>query len=333
VPPKEPAVVHAADSPQTVLTIAHGAPHGGDGWVPRLGTTAEELGAIWADVGVTSEVGTLRSVLMRRPGREIELVEDPASALWFAKLDPERARAQHDALADLYRSYEVAVHYVEDAALDKPNAYFCRDQFAMTAYGAVLARPASASRAGEERAVAVALARAGVPILHSVHGAGTFEGADVVVVNEDLVLVGEGMRTNAAGAGQVAQIFRDCGVSQVEIVQLPYGTGHIDGNLNIVDRDLAVLFPTQIAYRVYELLRRHGFRILDIPDLDETLNGMAINMVPLAPGVVVMPAGNPRTEAALAAAGVECIPIDVSELMKGAGSVHCMTGVLKRDPL
>ena len=153
-------VSHVAD--QTVLTLAHGAPHGGDGWVPRQGTTAGELGAIWADVGVTSEVGRLRAVLVHRPGREIELVEDPASALWFEKLDPERARAQHDALTDLYRSYDVAVHYVEDVALDKPNAYFCRDQFAMTAYGAILARPASASRAGEERAVAVALAKAGV---------------------------------------------------------------------------------------------------------------------------------------------------------------------------
>lgn len=318
---------------QTVLDIAHGAPHGGAGWVSRDGTTADELGGVWADVGVTSEVGVLRAVLMRRPGPEIEAVEDPASALWFAKLDPILARAQHDTLAGLYRDHGVAVHYVEDAPLDKPNAYFCRDQFAMTAYGAILARPASRSRAGEERAVAVALAKAGVPILHSVHGAGNFEGADVVVVNQDLVLVGEGMRTNRAGAAQVAQVFRETGVPQVEIVQLPYGSGHIDGCLNLVDRDLALLFPTQIAYRVYELLRHHGFRIMDIPDLDETLNGMAINIVPIAPGVVVMPAGNPRTQAALERAGVECIPIDVSELMKGAGSVHCMTGVLKRDPL
>ena len=78
---------------------------------------------------------------------------------------------------------------------------------------------------------------------------------------------------------------------------------HLDGRS--AHRDLAVLFPTQVAYRVYELLRRHGYRVLDIPDLDETLNGMAINMVPLAPGVVVMPAGNPRTRAALMGTDIE----------------------------
>jgi arginine deiminase len=60
---------------------------------------------------------------------------------------------------------------------------------------------------------------------------------------------------------------------------------------------------------------------------------MAINMVPLAPGVVLMPAGNPITRNALEAIGVTCIEAEVDELMKGAGSVHCMTGVIRRDPL
>jgi N-dimethylarginine dimethylaminohydrolase len=51
-------------------------------------------------------------------------------------------------------------------------------------------------------------------------------------------------------------------------------------------------------------------------------------MVPLAPGVVVMPAGNPVTRAALEGHGVTCLETEVDELMKGAGSVHCMTGVV-----
>ena len=31
------------------------APHGGEGWVPRGTTMAEEMGQLWADCGVTSE--------------------------------------------------------------------------------------------------------------------------------------------------------------------------------------------------------------------------------------------------------------------------------------
>jgi N-dimethylarginine dimethylaminohydrolase len=321
-----------ATTPHYALEQARDAAHGGEGWEARLATTAVELGSVWADCGVRSECGRLRAVLMHRPGGEIEGVEDASRALWFEVLDPARARDQHDALTELYQANGVAVHAVEEVGTDKPNSYFCRDVFAMTPVGAIIARPASRSRAGEERYAAAALARLGVPILHSVHGEATFEGADVAVVNDDLVFIGEGQRTNRAGAAQVARVFAEVGYGQVEIVQLPYGCGHLDGMLNIVDRDLAVIYPTQLAYRVWETLKHHGFRFLDVPDAGEARHGMAINMVPLAPGVVVMPAGNPITRAALEREGVTCLEVDVSELMKGCGSVHCMTGVVKREP-
>jgi N-dimethylarginine dimethylaminohydrolase len=320
----------AATAPHYALEQAQDAAHGGEGWQSRQGTTADELGSIWAACGVPAECGTLRSVLMHRPGPEIDGVADAGSALWYELLDPARARDQHDQLADLYRAHGIAVHELGEVALDRPNSYFCRDVFAMTPVGAVLARPASASRAGEERQAAAALARIGVPILHSVFGGATFEGADVAVVSQDLVFVAEGQRTNREGARQVAQAFSDAGVEQVEIVQLPYGCGHLDGMLNIIDRDLALIYPTQLPWRVYELLRVRGFRFLDVPDAGEARHGMAINMVPLAPGVVVMPAGNPVTRAALEAHGVTCLEVEVDELMKGAGSVHCMTGVIHR---
>ena len=47
---------------------------------------------------------------------------------------------------------------------------------------------------------------------------------------------------------------------------------------------------------------------------------MALNMVPLAPGVVVMPAGNPITRGVLEAVGVEVIEAEVGELMRGGVS-------------
>lgn len=320
-------------TPFYALEQARDAAHGGKGWQGRAGSTADEIGTVWASSGVTSECGTLRAVLMHRPGPEIDAIADAATALWHELLDPARAREQHDQLAELYRAHGVAVYELGDVALDKPNSYFCRDVFAMTPLGAILARPASASRAGEERAAAAALARVGVPILHSVFGAATFEGADVAVIADDLVFVAEGQRTNRAGARQVAQVFSDAGVAQVEIVQLPYGCGHLDGMLNIIDRNLALIYPTQLPWRIYELLKTRGFRFIEVPDAAEARHGMAINMVPLAPGVVLMPAGNPITRATLEAAGVTVLEAEVDELMKGAGSVHCMTGVIHRDRL
>ncbi len=70
----------AATAPHYALEQAQDAAHGGEGWRSRQGTTADELGSIWAACGVASECGTLRSVLMHRPGEEIDGVADAASA-------------------------------------------------------------------------------------------------------------------------------------------------------------------------------------------------------------------------------------------------------------
>jgi len=316
--------------PADILKQNEDSAHGGDGWVPREGTMPSELGVLWSDCGVIAEYGELRSVLMRCPGPEIDDVSDYRAALWLGEIDPMRARGQHDAFVDFYRSHGVQVNFIESMPEDKPNAYFCRDHFCMTQTGAIIARMASHSRAGEERYSAAALAMHGVPIIHSVHGDGLFEGADVVVANEDLVFVGHGMRSNKSGAEQVAAAFRRVGVPQVEIVQIPYGCGHIDGTINIVDRDLAMVYPTQLSWVVYETLKHHGFRFIDLPDAHEAQTGMAINVVPLAPGVIVAPEGNTITKALLERNGVEVFEVEVDELMKGGGSVHCMTGVIKR---
>ncbi|HRA47415.1 MAG TPA: arginine deiminase family protein [Thermomicrobiales bacterium] len=306
------------------------APHGGEGWRERETSLPEELGTLWAACGVASEYATLNSVLMRTPGPEIETVTDPRAALWYDVLDPARARAQHAGLVEFYRSHGVTVHLGQAVPLDKPNAYFCRDHFCMTPQGAIIARMASQSRAGEERYAAADLADLGVPIVHSVFGEATFEGADVVVANEDLVFVGNGMRSNRAGAEQVAAAFRRVGVPEVIVVEIPYGCGHIDGTINVIDRDLALVFPTQLSWTVYETMRRHGFRFVDLPSGEEAQMGMAINMVPLAPRVVVLPMGNPITVQTLEANGCEVFEVEVSELMKGGGAVHCMTGVIHR---
>jgi N-dimethylarginine dimethylaminohydrolase len=317
--------------PADILRQNKDSAHGGDGWVGREGTLRSDLGAVWTACGVPAEFGRLRSVLMHRPGPEIDNVPDFRAALWLDAIDPIKAREQHDAFRAFYQAHGITVNLLGEANPAKPNSYFCRDTFCMSPDGAILSRMASASRAGEERVAAAALARIGVPIAATVSGDGTYEGADVVIASEDLVFVGHGMRSNRAGAEQVAEVFKRAGAAQVEIVQIPYGCGHIDGTLNLIDRDLALVMPTQLSWAVYETLRRHGFRIIDLPDLAEAQGGMAINLVPLAPGVVVMPAGNPLTRAAMEKQGVEVFEIDVSELMKGGGSVHCMTGVIHRD--
>jgi N-dimethylarginine dimethylaminohydrolase len=281
---------------------------------------------------VTTEVGRLRAVLMHRPAEELAAVTDPAPVLWNDLIEQELATHQHDQLAETYRRLGVDVHYMRPGDRATPNLYFARDHFFMTPQGAIISRMGSAARAGEERFSAAMLAELGVPILMSVHGTGTFEGADIVYLDQGVVLVSFGMRSNREGCRQVAAMLSDIGMEPV-IVEMPYGTGHIDGGLSIVDRRKAIVRPYHCPYGAIEQLRRLGYDLIEVPDETEAANHMAINLVPVAPGVVVMPAGNPKTERILASHGIECHPVDVSELMKGGGAVHCMTGVIHREAL
>ena len=164
----------------------------------------------------------------------------------------------------------------------------------------------------------------------TVHGTGTFEGADIVHLDQGVVLVSFGMRSNREGCRQVAAMLHDIGLEPV-LVEMPYGTGHIDGGLAIIDQRKAIVRPYHCPYGAIEQLRRLGYQLIELPYEAEVGKGMSINLVPVAPGVVVMPAGNPNTERVLTQHGIECHPVDVSELMKGGGAVHCMTGVILRD--
>jgi arginine deiminase len=53
-------------------------------------------------------------------------------------------------------------------------------------------------------------------------------------------------------------------------------------------------------------------------------------VVALEPGKVLMAEGNPNTQKILEYHDIEVVPIDISELKKGFGGIHCMTATLAR---
>ena len=207
---------------------------------------------------------------------------------------------------------------------------FVADLMFMTPEGAIIARPASTVRAGEERWVARRLADLGVPILRSVRGRGTFEGADALWIDPQTALVATGLRTNAEGAAQVAGLLREIGVEVIQ-VGLPYGAMHLMGTLRFADRDLAIAWPGCVPYAAVEALRARGYTVLFIPDEEEAMHGMALNFVTLGPRRILMAAGNPVTQAFYEDAGITCQAVEVDEIHKAAGGIGCLTGILERE--
>ncbi|MFQ5742712.1 MAG: dimethylarginine dimethylaminohydrolase family protein [Acidobacteriota bacterium] len=302
-----------------------------DEWLADETSMRDELPDYWGgDWGCDSEVGALRAVLLRRPGAEIEGVEDPGACRWLQLMDPAKARDQHDALAGVYRAHGVTVHYLEQMRDDKPNALFLRDSVLMTPEGAIVGRQAMACRRGEERFVAEALARLGVPILRTVSGTGIFETACCLWIDAATVLMGSGNRANREGCRQVEEALRQIGVERFLQLQIPFGYAHIDGIVTFVDKRLAIVDPHHIPWDTLNSLRETGLRVLEAPATEE-LPGLSLNGVALSPGHIVMASGNPATRRFIEDQGVQVTEVDVSELLKAWGSIHCMTGVLKRD--
>ena len=267
---------------------------------------------------------------MRRPGAEIDNF-DWQAARFKAPVDPERFRAQHDALADIYRANGVRVHYVEDQRTDKPNAVFMRDLCFMTPEGAIVTRPAMEARRGEEKAVARTLAKLGVPIVRTITGSATFEGAMCMWIDRKSVILASGVRTNREGYEMVEHELRRMGVTEVIHMQIPYGHAHIDGNLNFASHDVAAIHPAQVPYDVCDALKKKGFKLIECPSRLEAKETLGINFVAIKPGLIVMPAGNERLQERLENAGITCLTVEFDEILKGYGAIHCCTAFLKRE--
>ena len=308
----------------------HSAAYGGVGWKPRRERHADEVGTIWRRCGVADEWSPLRSVLLHRPGAELTASRhDPDAVQMLAPLDLSRAQDEHDRMAQAYRECGVTVHLLEPANEVSPNQMFCADLFAMTPQGAILARPASEVRAGEEVEVARRLAALGVPLLKTLTGVATFEGADLIWLNRGRAVLGLGLRTNREAASQIGRLLEEIGASLLA-VDMPFGTMHLMGMLRIVDRDLAVAWHRRTPHAVVAALRDEGFEVAFLTDTEEAETGRALNFVTLGPRRILMVGGNPDSRGFYEALGIECISVPAAELGKAAGAIGCLTGILER---
>ncbi|MBI4865393.1 MAG: amidinotransferase [Candidatus Wallbacteria bacterium] len=307
------------------------ATYGGSNWRSRKGSHAEDVaaGRLWHRCGTTDEFSPLREVMLAWPPDSIAHAAPPDAYLFLERVDLSTLRRQFAAVRAFYESQGVEVHVLQSPPNASPNILFQRDLYFVTGEGAALARMASPQRAGEERLAAAALAAAGIPILASPRAEATFEGADALWLNRSTVAVGVGRRTNNEGFAQLALLLAPMGVKLI-LVPLPEGLQHLLGAVNIIDRDLAAVDSERTTPLMRSLLESHGYELLELGPAPEVRDGRALNFVTLAPRKLVMPAGCPAARATLAAHGVRCHELDVSQYLRAAGALGCLTGILLR---
>ncbi|MGY5854711.1 MAG: arginine deiminase family protein [Candidatus Thorarchaeota archaeon] len=302
--------------------------YGGENWSPRSTTLRQEIGSIWRSCGVASEWMQLKSVLLHRPGSEIESLKDPDAVQMLETPDSTKAQEQHNAIASKYTRAGVEVFYVNPKRQPPPNMMFVADLLFMTPEGVILSRPASTVRAGEERIVATRLAEMGAPILASIRGSGVFEGADAMWIDSETVILGIGLRTNQEGARQVERLLNDMAVTVIK-TELPLESMHLMGILRFADHNLAFGMKPRTPLTAVNELQERGFDVLFVPEDDESKR-MALNYVTLGPKHILMAANCPKSQEFFENTGIKCETVEIGELAKAAGGIGCLTGVLER---
>jgi len=287
-------------------------------------TTAEKR------FGAQSMTTPLRDVLVKRPGPAFGHAFDRPAHGFLHEVDLRTAQREHDAFVETLASLGPRVHVLE-ADLDDPDLIYTFDPVLVTDRGAIPLRPGKPNRGREPDVLEAWTRAAGIPTAGRIGAPGTVEGGDTFWLRPDLLCIGRTLRTNAAGADQLARLVG----GDVRTFDVPYWRGpaeliHLLSVISPIADDLAVVYLPLLPVGLWELLRDLGIRLLAVPD--EEFGTLGCNVLAVRPGVVIVAEGNPAIRAAMAAAGCEVHTYPATEIgLNGSGGPTCMTRPILRD--
>jgi N-dimethylarginine dimethylaminohydrolase len=279
--------------------------------------------------GAQSMTARLRDVLVKLPGPAFgRAFDDPAHG-FLRPVDLDRARREHDGLVETLDRLGATVH-VLDAETDDPDLVYTFDPLLVGDRGAIPLRPGKPNRAGEPALLEAWTSAAGIPTAGRIEAPGTLEGGDTFWLRPDLLCIGRTLRTNDAGARQLASIAG----GEVRTFDVPYWRGpaelvHLLSVISPVADDLAVVFMPLLPVGLWELLGELGVRLVEVPE--DEFPSLGCNVLAVRPGVVVVADGNPVTRRGLEAAGCEVHAIPLGEIGEnGSGGPTCLTRPILR---
>ena len=306
--------------------------------------TRSQQETVWGRVwGCDNDVGTLRMVLVHRPGHELDIV-DPTKRLedigsfgdpeqgWYWRGDTvpslDDLQRDHDALVQVLADNGVEIVTLDAVAPGRMKSCYTRDSCIAVKGGAIVTRLGPTVRRGEEQPVTRTLARIGMPILRTVHGSGVMEGGSFVWLNQTTAVVGRSNRVNEAGARQVEDVLREQGVELLRVDLTGYRL-HIDGCIVMIDVNTAIINPVQLPFWFLQKLEELEIACVEVHPDDPV---STVNCLAIAPGRVIMSAGvSPTTRKRLDGLGIEVMEIAYESMYLGGGGIHCSTCPLVRD--
>lgn len=135
-------------------------------------------------------------------------------------------------------------------------------------------------------------------------------------------------RTDKAGYESIKAQLSDLGYEMSPIyVDRKYL--HIDIIINIIAKDTVIICPELLPDGIVQRFKRRNFKMIEISK-EEVLE-YAANIQGLGNGKVISACTNTKTNQRMRDLGLEVIEVDISEIVKGGGGIHCMTFPLVRE--
>jgi N-dimethylarginine dimethylaminohydrolase len=230
-------------------------------------------------------------------------------------VDTHVAMNQWETLRQTYKELGHTVELVE-ALAGLPDMVYAANGGVLVNGKAVVARFAFPQRAGESEAYAEWMARHGFEPVRTRY---VNEGQGDLLMVGSIMLAGYGFRTDPRAHDEIAVIVR------MPVVSLEL----VDPRFYHLDTALAVLDDTTVAYYPPAFSAESRARLLELfPDAIEVASADAyvLGLNAVSDGLnVVLPSSATGFAKQLRTAGFQPIGVDLSELLKGGGSVKCCT--------
>ena len=304
---------------------------------------------VWGkEFGVDNSVGKIRKILLHCPGEEIKqlaqgVYEQEAGArilksengrirnYWKDEKLPdlELLQEQHHTMAELLEKEGIEIHYLVDPTNYWTNLTFTRDVALMTPKGAILTRFAMYFHQGDTYYTQKFLAEQNIPIIGAIQGKGTIEGGSFSMLDPHTAVIGRSVRINDEGIAQLRTLLSYQGINLI-VIDMPAYYIHLDEAFVPVDKKKVLVSTFILPHWFLHMLQEKGYELIETDRDDPMLTN---NCIALEPGKVLFSAKGVKTRKNLEKAGIEVVPVDITEINKLGGGIHCSTLPLLRDSI
>ena len=274
---------------------------------------------------VKNSTGILKQVLMSNPQfLSIEPINVISEHFKNHKLDKKKIDEEFNLLVQTYKNLGIEVFFLPPNK-EYPDSVFARDFGACLKDGYILGKFKHEYRKNERKAYEKRMQELNIPQLLKIHD-GFFEGGDFFMLDEKTIVIGILERTNKKGYLEIKEHLKKD--YEVLFVKSKPEFLHLDMCFNLIDDHLALIYKEGFDQTFLNELKKRKIELIELNK--EQIFQHGLNVQTLGNKKVLALKKNHEINLKIIEKGYEVIELDITEILKCGGGIHCMTFPLKR---